>query len=361
MKNINTQSSQPQAPLSSLSSTPVPQQINTQQQSPIVQSRESKHKSKLTKKFLIIGTLFLLTTIVFGYSVYRDSKDTINKEASPEKTAVLPETVPAGWKVNECIYDGYKISHPADITPHNVFPGDKSCFSQYGYSGLEEPISVHTYDQRISDDKNHSIKSEKDLTINGIDVRYLEIEMLKDEEAKKFLVYEYPGNGKYYRLLLNLDYHSPRQDLDFYRDTQWEQMVDEYNKAQVGSDDAQITQIDIEDIFHKMAQTFVLTTPESIPVSELEICLKTAQKNFDDNEMIISKPTGAPNTYFYTKEEYDIIYLQYKTEVNLCYRTHKEKGMKDCFKLYPDNPSKEYDCNFHNIAPVIMRQKTGLF
>lgn len=304
--------------------------------------------------FLIAGVLFLLITIVLGYYLYKNFGDEISKETSSEKKTALPETVPPGWKVNECTYEGYKISYPGDMTPHNIFPGDNSCVSQYGYWGLEEPIFISFSDEKISADEDNIINSEKKITINGIEARYLEMEINRDLEMKQFRVYEYPGNGKYYRLFLNLDYHDPRQDLDFHKDTQWGQMVDELNKKQNPTNEVQYTAADIDDIFHKMAQTFQLITPKPIPVSDLEACLNAAQKNLKENEIKISKPTGNTNKHSYTKKEYDVIYFQYKIETNLCYRKYKEEGMKDCFQLYPDDPNKEYECNIDNIEPVIM-------
>ena len=359
MENTNVQasSSQIQAPPSTSS---IPQQTNTQQLSPGIQPEESKPNQKFKLIFIIFGlfVFLLLSSFAVGcflkeYLIQQKPNEQVVNRTGEEEAEIKPEPDISGWKVNECIYEGYKISYPGDMTPHNVFPGDNSCVSQYGYWGPEEPIFIGFSDEKISADEDHIIHSEKEITINGIKARYLEMEINRDLEMKQFRIYEYPGNGKYYHLYLNLDYHDPRQDLDFYEDGEWGQMVDELNKEQNLTNEVQyITASDINDIFHKMAQTFQLITPRPISVSDLEACLNAAQKNLRDNEIKISKPTGNQNEYSYTKEEYDVIYFQYKIETNLCYRKYKEEGMKDCFQLYPDDPNKEYECNIDNTEPV---------
>ena len=339
VKDINTQPPQPQIPLSSPSSDMIPPQINTQP-SPDAQFKKTGYKSKLTKIFLITGILSLLATTIFGYLIYHNSKKTVNveKEASLKKTTPTPKSIPADWKVSKC-RDGYEISYPPEFTPHRSIFSKSLCPTQYGCSGDEEPISMYTCDQKTSDNRSCRIKSEKELTINGINVRYLKTELISGNgETKNFLTYEYSGNDRYYCLSLNLDYHpyDPRQDLDFYKDTEWDEMTDEYNKAQNNTNNTPIPQIDIKDIFHKMAQTFILTTPEPIPASELETCLGDVIQNMDD---FLDNPDD----------------IQYKIKENSCYRKYKEEGMTDCFKLYPNDPEKEWDCNnLHNAKLTIM-------
>jgi hypothetical protein len=223
------------------------------QTSPTESSSTQLKKSK--PKFRIILIIFgLFVFLLLSYFL---------------KEYLVQDAPMSGWKVNECIYEGYKISYPGDMTPHNIFPLETSCVSQYGYWGGEEPIFISYSDKKISADKDHIINNDKEITINGIKARYLEMEINRDLEMQQFFVYEYPGNDKYYHLYLNLNYKDPRQDLDFYKDTEWGQMVDE-TVDKFGNKENKHTAASIENIFHKMAQTFVLTTPKPIPVSELE-------------------------------------------------------------------------------------------
>lgn len=351
---MENESSNPQIQTPASTSS-FPQQINSQQSSQSAQFRESKPKRKFKIIFIIFGLFVFLSLSYFvigrflkEYLTQQKSVEQFVNNISKEELETKQEYEISGWKVNECVYEGYKISYPGDMTPHNIFPRDNSCVSQYGYWGLEEPIFIGSSQESISADENHIINSDKEITINGIKARYLEMKINRDLEMKKFLVYEFPGNDKYYHLYLNLDYHDPLQDLDFYKDTQWDEMIDEMVE-EFGTNENKHTAAEIENIFHKMAQTFELTVPKTIPVSNSEACLNNARENLSDNEMKIRKPTGNPNEYTFNKEEYDVINFQFKTEVNLCYRKYKEEGMKDCFQLNPDDPDKEYECNFYNM------------
>ena len=354
---MENQSLKPQTPLPSSS---IPQQINTEKSFPSVQIGAKKPKRKFKIIFIIFGLFVFLVLGYFAanhflkeYSTKQKSPEQLVSYNGREEMGAKQESEISGWKINECIHEGYKISYPEDMTPHNIFPQDNSCASQYGYSMLEEPIFIGSSNTKISADEDHIINSEKEITINGIKARYLEMKINRDLEMKKFLVYEYPGNGKYYHLYLNLDYHNTLEDLDFYKDTQWDEMIDEINKSRDPTNFNQYTMDDIENIFHEMAQTFELTVPKTIPVSDLEACLNTAQENQRDNEKKIRKPTGNPNEYSISREDSHAIYLQYITETNLCYRKYKEEGMEDCYQQYPNDADKEYECNFYNIEPVL--------
>ena len=321
--------------------------LQTQLNKPL-STEPPKPKSKLRKILLFVGVLLLLSSVCFGYLIYQSHKSKIDNQ-SKEKSS--EETTTIGWKVNKCISDGFEISYPENMYVHNLFPGETSCPREYDFSSgsWPGPISLYPSNQKISEDKDKIIESENEVTINGINAKYLKAS--STTENQKFLIYEYPGNGKYYRLTLKLYSYDSRQDVDFYKESQWDEFVNEYNKSQNPNENTQITQTDITNIFHKMAQTFVLTIPpSSTPLSPLENCLKTARKNFDDNEIKISKPSGTPGSYYYSGDDYDVIYLQYKKEVNLCYRaSYKEqKATNKCLESNQNDTDKEYDCyTFH--------------
>ena len=347
MGNTNTQPSASQVP-----PAPVPQQTNTEQQSAIIKPEKSKTKSKL--KFILLAIfciLFLGAGLIYAYQYFFVlSKTTISSLPTPlpnsQKLITAspsPSTTQDEWRTYDCKHKGYKVSFPEKLKI-NRFDGDPEC--PENFEGGIYLLRTNT-DFLVADD--FQVLEKENVTINGIEAMFAKVKLKNNEKTSNgMLLYQYKRGDDYYYLKLDLDYEDPLEQLDFYKDTEWGKMNEEYNK-QVNNKQSPIN---IEDIFHKMAQTFVLTTPEPTPVSELEVCLKTAQKNLDDNEIKISKPTGEQNTYSYTKEEFEIIYLQYQTEVNLCYRAHKEKGMKDCFELYPDDPSEEYDCNFDNIILI---------
>jgi hypothetical protein len=264
---------------------------------------------------------------------------------------------PIDWKVNVCKEDGYKVSYPGNMDAHNAFAGENSCPRYYGYSDqlIDEAITLYPTSQQFSNNKEYIIKSKKDLVINGVNARYLEVNHIDLNENESWLVYEYSGNGKYYDLRLNLDYTDPMSESSFSKDTQWGQMVNEYNKTQNGGKNVSNPLAELTTIFHKMAQTFTLTTPVIQPVSKLETCLKTAQKNYDDNENRIRKPTGRPNEFTLDPKESTQIDLQYRQEANSCYRTdYLDKGSNKCLEQYPNDTNKEYDCYIENLPPVML-------
>ncbi len=310
-------------------------------------------------KFLItILSALIIMCVVVGFYMLLGTKMTSRTSVSQVRPNLKKVQIPVGWKTNECKYDGYKISYPPEMTPHIEFPGEGSCAYAYGYSSIESPIKVFHTNQSQIDGKTFQALSEKEVLIDGIKAKYMQIREVSTKT--QYLVYEILGNNLYYYVRLELNYQNPMQEMDFYKDSNWGDMVNAYNKAIYGTPSATPTQEDMVNIFQQIAQTFVLTplVPTPTPYDYLlRNCLDVANSNKRKAEDKTCKPTGKlDGSCTIENSDMTIILQQFYLEANKCYRSsYPDSTTNDCLKNNLNDPKKEWDC----YSKQISRQITG--
>lgn len=209
------------------------------------------------KKFVFPEFLFVITLtaiILLAYFIF-ETKDVGRIVTQMLNFSSERVKIPAGWKTNICKYDGYEISYPPEIIAHKIFPWLEGCLDVYGYSSIEDPIKTYRTDKRQTDGIYFRSLNEKNVLINGKQAKYMQVEEISTKN--QYLLYEIPRGKRYYYVRLELDYKSPTEELDFYKDTDWQKMTDAYYDAVSATSSVSPAQRDMVKIFHQMAQTFV--------------------------------------------------------------------------------------------------------
>lgn len=182
---------------------------------------------------------------------------------SPTVTSELSNQL--HWKNYVCKYDGYSLSVPDELGVSmfdGFMGGDGECPIE-----IDHRISVYTAPDDLLKLPYYEIKEIKNVHINGLEGKYAKINYTdSDKTIKHLVVYQFKNNDYVY-LTLNLDYKDEYKQLDFNKDTNWDEMIDEYHKVQ--NKDQQ--QINIFNVLDQIASSLKFIPAVPRPTSDFRL------------------------------------------------------------------------------------------